>query len=164
MTKYRAEDYIGKTFNRLTIPQYGGRGIKVCDRWRTSFENFLEDMGSKPERQSIDRGLYTIGRIDNDGDYTPDNCRWESPKQQSNNRSSCKAITINGETLNRTQWIEKLGLNYASVISRLRMGWTEIDALTTPFQKKKPKAHTNNEDEQLPPQCNCRELDYEKLE
>lgn len=89
-------------------PIYGGRGIKVCDRWLNSFEDFLSDMGRAPSpRHSIDR-------IDVNGGYSLENCRWATHKQQGNNTRSNVILTLGAESMNIKQWATKLGYNYKS--------------------------------------------------
>jgi len=101
---------------------YGGRGIKVCDRWLNSFENFYTDMGDKPTGMSIDR-------IDNDGDYAPDNCRWATAKEQNRNRRDNRLI----EGKSMVDWCEENNLNYQAVRHRLyrllKDGMSDEDAV-----------------------------------
>lgn len=89
---------------------YGGRGIKVCDRWlgEHGFENFLADMGERPGKE------YSIDRIDVNGDYCPENCRWATRIEQCNNRRSNILITYKNRTQTLRQWCEELSLNYSN--------------------------------------------------
>lgn len=107
---------------------YGGRGIKVCDRWLESFENFFEDVGPRPE------GL-TLDRIDNDLGYFKENCRWASYKDQANNTRTNKFVEFNGKTLSVSQWERELGFVSGTVKQRLYSGWPVERALTVPVRK-----------------------------
>jgi hypothetical protein len=78
--------------NNRKFKNYGERGIIVCDRWH-KYENFLEDMGRKPDAK------YTLGRVDNDGNYEPGNCRWETAKQQARNRRSTKLTMVDAREI-----------------------------------------------------------------
>lgn len=112
-----------------SYPQYGGRGIKVCERWKSSFGAFLEDMGVMPEGYRI-----SVDRIDGDGDYEPGNCRWATPRER-----VCKKITHGGITLTQKEWNEKLGFRPHTIGNRLREGWSMERALTTPvFNRGQP--------------------------
>ncbi len=104
--------------------RYGGRGITICDRWLSSFTNFYLDMGSCPGNKSIDRK-------DNNGNYTPSNCRWATCTEQSDNTSRTKHITYNGKTMNLSEWSKRLGDKYGHVVSkRLLRGWSEEEAVS----------------------------------
>ena len=101
---------------------YGGRGIKVCKRWR-SFENFLSDVGEKPSG-------FTLDRIDNDSGYEPGNIRWATTKEQARNKRGNRLITINGETRPLVTWCEIYGRNYGAVLARInKLKWTPEKAL-----------------------------------
>lgn len=96
-------------------PNYGGRGVSVCDRWM-SFENFLADMGERPP------GL-TIERIDNEQGYSPENCRWASMKEQLRNQRRNRRIEHLGVTMTMTDWAEAVGIKVDTLAKRLgRMG------------------------------------------
>jgi hypothetical protein len=110
-------------------PQYGGRGIKICERWRASFEAFLEDMGEVPDG-------YTIERDDRNGHYEPTNCRWADRRVQANNRSSNRLLTHDNMTLTASQWAERLNLDPRLIYNRLRLGWSDADVLTRPIRRK----------------------------
>ena len=113
---------------------WGGRGIKMCDRWKNSFKNFIEDMGKRPpDKHSIDR-------IDNDKDYCPENCKWATLDEQVNNARSNILITYNGKTLNVSQWSKLVNIKAFTILARINLlGWSHEKALTTPVRRLKRK-------------------------
>ena len=110
------------------FPRYGGRGITVCERWRTSFEAFLSDMGSRPEGKTLDR-------IDNEGNYEPSNCRWATASEQQRNMRSNQWVEFNGERMIVTDWARRLGISHGTLRHRLARGWSVELAFTTPVKQ-----------------------------
>lgn len=108
--------------NSNSYHRYGGRGIKTCERWN-SFQNFLADMGIAPLGLSLDR-------INNDGNYEPDNCRWATAKEQVANSTVVNRITFLGETRSIGDWERHLRLSQGAIWHRLKSGWPIEKALT----------------------------------
>lgn len=96
---------------------YGGRGIKMSDLWRNDFGLFLADMGPRPKG-------YTIERVNNDGDYAPDNCRWATRKEQANNRRTSNLVTHGSETLSVMEWSRRLGVRHQTLGKWIKKGMT----------------------------------------
>lgn len=105
---------------------YGGRGIKLCDRWKSDFAAFWEDMGPTWVKGA------SLDRIDPDGDYCPENCRWATPKGQANNRRDNRIIETLDGPMTVTQAAEMVGLNPKTVHSRIRYGWNDHELLAPP--------------------------------
>ena len=116
--------------NSNCYKNYGGRGIKVCNEWlgKDGQKNFY--------KWAIDNGYrkgMSIDRIDNNGDYTPQNCRWATPKTQAYNRSTNSYVTIHGKTQTVSEWADEIGISRGAMQNRLRYGWSE-DRLLEPQQ------------------------------
>lgn len=105
--------------------RYGGRGIIVCDRWH-SLLAFIEDMGERPSPK------HSIDRINNDGNYGPDNCRWATKLEQAENRHTTVLHTLNGESHSVADWARQYDVPRHRIYQRLKYGWTLLDALTRP--------------------------------
>ena len=104
---------------------WGGRGIKVCERWVGSFRNFLLDMGRKPSPK------HSIDRINNDGDYEPSNCRWVERKVQNRNRRGRRYLTFQGKTLTFAEWSDVTGIPQGTIFDRTAGGWSVERTLTS---------------------------------
>lgn len=116
--------------NTPAYGRYGGRGISLCEEWE-SFEHFYEWAVANGYSDDL-----TIDRIDNDGNYCPENCRWITQKEQCNNKRNNHLLTHNGETLTISEWAQKLNVNYFSLHDRItKLGWSAEKALTTQIKE-----------------------------
>lgn len=113
---------------------YGMRGIKVCERWRSSYQNFLEDMGRRPSP------AHSIERKDNNGDYTPDNCTWATAEEQQSNKRNTRRITFQGRTRTLAQWARLVKMRPDKLHYRLEAGWSLEKALTLTPQTSGPRS------------------------
>lgn len=108
---------------------YGGRGIKVCKRWMT-FSKFVADMGPRPFPKA------TIDRKNTNGDYSPNNCRWATHKEQARNKRNNRLLTLDGRTMPMAAWCEELSVSPDRVFARKKLGWSDRDALLTPRDER----------------------------
>ena len=113
--------------NVESYPRYGGRGIAVCNRW-DSFENFFEDMGKAPSKD------HSLGRIDNEGNYEPTNCEWQTIVEQGSNKSNNINLSLNGKTQTASAWCRELGIKSSCMFARIASGWSDEKILTTPVK------------------------------
>lgn len=119
---------------RRDFPLYGGRGITVCPEWLGSFQAFMD--------WALDNGYQddlTLDRIETDGPYCPENCRWATKKAQANNRRTNRMLTFDGRTQSMKQWAEELRMDSSTIWRRLHSGWSVERALTEPVHREKRK-------------------------
>jgi len=115
----------------VAYKHYGGRGITVCERWKSDFRNFLADMGEKPPGKTLDR-------IDNNGNYEPSNCRWSTWLEQAQNKRNVKIITCKGEKVSISEAARRINRNSGHLYVLLRdQGWPDIDVSILPRDNPK---------------------------
>jgi hypothetical protein len=115
--------------NTKDYPNYGGRGIRVCERW-SKFANFYADLGPRPSRN------HSIERRENDGNYEPGNCYWATRAEQANNKRNNRLITAHGKTQTLAQWASELRMTPYAITFRLRSGWNVERALSEPAAER----------------------------
>lgn len=114
--------------NNSSYKHYGGKGITICKRWRDSYANFIEDMGTRPKQTKPRQ--YSIERVNPDKGYYPSNCKWATYTEQANNRSNNTRITFEGENLTLAQWSRKTGIRYGLLLRRISDG-NSVDRVLT---------------------------------
>jgi len=119
--KYRCYARTGQDW-----PDYGGRGIEVCSRWFSSFNNFFEDMGKKPSNR------HSIERKDVNKDYCKENCMWATPSEQANNKRCTLRFEFDGKNMTLSGWSDLTGVSRTALYTRIRNGWTLHRTFTTP--------------------------------
>ncbi len=126
--------------NQASYGNYGGRGIVVAQCWHGAdgYKNFVADLGFPCDGQSLER-------IDNDGPYSPENCRWATKEEQANNKRNNRWITANGKTQTLAQWARDLGCNPSNILYRIKSGMTDEQAVTTPVTER-PNSKLSVED------------------
>jgi len=115
--------------NSAAYHRYGAREIYVCKRWE-KFENFLEDMGEPSVGMSLER-------INNDGPYSPENCKWATRREQARNNSRNRILEIDGKRRSMTEWSEISGIKMPTIWARIAKGWEVKDAVFLPLMKQK---------------------------
>lgn len=132
--------------NTRNYKDYGGRGIKICDEWLNDYQPFHDWAMANGYNPNAKRGECTIGRINNDGNYEPKNCRWISIAEQQNPESKRKAvktktpkrktdIEINGELKSMSDWCRAYNISRSAVKARIKRGWNKVTAIVTPVGK-----------------------------
>jgi hypothetical protein len=114
--------------NSTAYPYYGATGVMVCERWRTSFQNFLDDMGERSEGKTIDRFPNAAGN------YEPGNCRWATAREQSNNRRNNRLLSFGSQTKTMSEWARVIGIHPQTFKSRIDKGWPIDRAINTPLR------------------------------
>ena len=115
--------------------RYGGRGIRVCDEWRACFIPFRDWAFANGYDTNAEYGKCTLDRIDTNGDYCPENCRWVTLREQANNRRNNILLTYNNKTETMSNWAKIVGLPYNCLFHRIHdLHWTVDKALTTPLR------------------------------
>lgn len=126
--------------SNVNYKYYGGKGVTICDEWLLSFENFFDWAINNGYNENL-----TIDRIDSEKEYSPDNCKWSTKKEQAYNRSMSVGLTLNGRTMYMTEWAEELGIDKKTLSWRYNNGWSDEEILTRPRDYKENKLTLNGE-------------------